>query len=120
VPQIHILGTEALVRHIDWRSSTVTHLSLKCCAIPYPPLFFPDPYPSPVELPPSPIIVTTLNVWPYHVANFLLATVTVLIAYHLPNLRSYVSDSIGIQIPTEASVQLSSLMLTLNGVMGDI
>jgi hypothetical protein len=70
-------------------------------------------------------MVTNLNLSklrPYHVANLLLDTVTVLIAYHLPNLRSYVSDSIGIQIPTEASAQLSSLMLALAGVMsmGDI
>jgi hypothetical protein len=67
--------------------------------------------------------VTTLKVSklrPYHVANFLLDTVTVPIAYHLPNLRSYVTDSIGIQIPTEASAQLSSLTLALTGVMGDI
>ncbi|KAJ7922409.1 hypothetical protein B0H13DRAFT_1983062 [Mycena leptocephala] len=177
--KFHILGTEALVRHVGWRSSTVaihhmefwdrnpskthlvrsvslslagcdnenddfrrifgciqsfsrlkhiklsfgavpdvlystlqslpsvTHLSLKCCAIPYPPLFFPYSYPSPL-------------LRPYHVANFLLDTVTVPIAYHLPNLRSYVTDSIGIQIPTEASAQLSSLTLALTGVMGDI
>jgi hypothetical protein len=68
-------------------------------------------------------MVTALNVSklrPYHVANFLLDTATVLIAYDLPNLRSYVSDSIGIPIPTEASAQLSSLTPALTGVMGDI
>ncbi|KAJ6548748.1 hypothetical protein B0H19DRAFT_1265543 [Mycena capillaripes] len=109
-----------IVYHTLQHLPSVAELTLASCAIPHPPPFFPYSYPSPVQ--PAPIQVATLKVSklrPSH-ANFILDAVTVPIAYHLPNLRAFVTDAIGIQIPTGVSAQLTSLTVALVGVVGDI
>ncbi|KAJ7486887.1 hypothetical protein FB451DRAFT_1391757 [Mycena latifolia] len=165
--KFHFLGSEALVRHVTWRSSTVainhlefwernpskahlsfsklnhltllwgalpdilyhtlqhlpslTHLTLESCSVPPPPAFFPFSFPSTV--PPPPIQVTTLTVSklkPTFIGTIMLDAVTIPLAYYLPKLQAFVTDTIGIQIPTSPSARLSSLTLTLPNVTGDI
>ncbi|KAJ7727547.1 hypothetical protein DFH07DRAFT_970159 [Mycena maculata] len=98
----------------------LTHITVEGCAVSPPPPFFPFSFPS--TSPPAPISATTLTVSklrPSHM-GFLLDAVTVPLAYHLPNLHTFVTDAIGIQIPSEVSARLTSLTLNLRGVLGDI
>ncbi|KAJ7436499.1 hypothetical protein B0H11DRAFT_656652 [Mycena galericulata] len=100
---------------------SLTQITFQACAIPPAPPFFPYSFPS--TIPPAPIETTILSVSklrPFHMGNFFLDAVTVPLAYHLPNLRTFVTDAIGIQIPTTASAQISSLTLNLPAVMSDI
>ncbi|KAK6966560.1 F-box domain-containing protein [Favolaschia claudopus] len=95
---------------------SVTHLTLTSCSIPPPPPFFPLSFPSPD--PPAEIQVTHLTVLklrPTLSVTFNADAVTAPIAYHLSNLRSFTTDSLGIQIPVDASARLTSLTVKLMG-----
>ncbi|KAK6964735.1 F-box domain-containing protein [Favolaschia claudopus] len=100
---------------------SVTHLTLTSCSIPPPPPFFPLSFPSPN--PPAEIQVTHLTVLklrPTLSVTFNADAVTAPIAYHLPNLQSFTTDSLGIQIPVDASARLTSLTINLMGLVGDV
>ncbi|KAK7024694.1 F-box domain-containing protein [Favolaschia claudopus] len=100
---------------------SVTHLTLTSCSIPPPPPFFPLSFPSPN--PPAEIQVTHLTVLklrPTLSTTFNADAVTAPIAYHLPNLQSFTTDSLGIQIPVDASARLTSLTINLMGLVGDV
>ncbi|KAJ7142658.1 hypothetical protein C8R44DRAFT_974291 [Mycena epipterygia] len=194
--KFHVLGTEALVRNVTWRSSTValnhlqfwvrnpskthlvrslslslnsreshdadeeylqifgciqsfsklnhlrlswgaipdilyhtlqhlpclTHLTLSSCSVPTPPPFFPLSFPSPSSEsePPLPIAITTLTVSKLKPFQFLLDAVTLPLAYFLPHLTAFTSDTLGIQIPAPTSATLTSFTLRLASATGDI
>ncbi|KAJ6540856.1 hypothetical protein DFH09DRAFT_1089814 [Mycena vulgaris] len=110
-----------ILYHLLQHLPSLTHLTLEACSVPPPPAFFPFSFPS--TIPPPDIQVTTFTVSklrPSHVGNFLLDAVTIPLACFFPNLQTFATDTIGIQIPTAVSAQLSSLTLALNGVVGDI
>ncbi|KAJ7215436.1 hypothetical protein GGX14DRAFT_442930 [Mycena pura] len=101
---------------------SVTELVLEACFVPPPPPHLFQPFPS--DGPPPEIQVTRLTVSKlrHRIPMGFIDPVTVPFAHHLPHLRTFVTDSIDIQIPFEASARLTSLTVALFGVgiVGDI
>lgn len=108
-----------IVYHTLQYLPTVTELTLEGCVVLSPPVFFPFTYPSPG--PPPEIAVTTLKISKLKLSpGSFFEAVTVPIAFHLPHLHTFASDTMGIQIPTSASARITSLTLTLGSTAGDI
>ncbi|KAJ7061100.1 hypothetical protein C8F01DRAFT_1369361 [Mycena amicta] len=106
---------------------TLTDLTLEGCSIPSPPAQLSDFF-RVLQLPPgtgtttttTPVIqVKRLTVLKLKRAatdwHMLTDSVSIPLVYRLPHLRSFVTDSLGIQIPTDVSAKLTSLTLVLAG-----
>ncbi|KAJ7203259.1 hypothetical protein GGX14DRAFT_461796 [Mycena pura] len=97
------------------RLPSVTELILEACLVPPPPPHFPLSFPS--IGPPPEIHVTRLTVSKLlHRPTMGFDPVTVPLACHLPHLRTFVTDSIDIQMPFEAYARLTSLTVALFSV----
>ncbi|KAF7300654.1 F-box domain-containing protein [Mycena chlorophos] len=101
-------------------------LSLSECLVPSPPaslsqFFFTSGAPS---LPQPTINVKRLNVSKIKTTSYFLAsnhnTITIPLALRLTNLRTFVTDNFGIQIPVDISAQLTSLTINLGSSVGDM